>query len=88
MRRLLPLLSLAFVASAFGQSVEATPSGEPAPEVSAREKWGLTIEQYQLIDPSRRPGGETYDYWKARGRGPYGNLLERLPGGPRRPVKL
>ena len=88
MRRLLPLLSLALVASAFGQSVEAKPSGEPAPKVSAREKWGLTMEQYMLIDPSRRPSGEAFKYWKARKRGPYGNLLERIPGGPRRPVKF
>lgn len=56
--------------------------------ISAREKWGLTMEQYALIDPARRPSGDTFKYWKARKRGPYGNLLERVPGGPRRPVKL
>jgi hypothetical protein len=50
------------------------------------EKWGLTMEQYLLIDPSRRPSGDTFKYWSARGRGPYGNLLERIPGGPLRPV--
>jgi hypothetical protein len=46
------------------------------------------MEQYALIDPSRRPSGDTFKYWKARKRGPYGNLLERVPAGPRRPVKL
>ena len=64
-------------------SVDAAP-----PKITAREKWGLTMEQYMLIDPSRRPSGEAFKYWKARKRGPYGNLLERIPGGPRRPVKF
>jgi hypothetical protein len=64
-------------------------STDTAPlKITAREKWGLTMEQYALIDPSRRPSGDTFKYWKARKRGPYGNLLERVPGGPRRPVKL
>lgn len=61
---------------------------EAVPTVSAREKWGLTMGQYVLIDPSRRPNGDIFKYWKARKRGPYGNLLERVPGGPRRPVKF
>jgi len=55
-------------------------------KITAMEKWGLTMEQYLLIDPSRRPSGDTFKYWSARGRGPYGNLLERIPGGPLRPV--
>lgn len=53
-----------------------------------REAWKMTPEQYRRVDPSRRPGGATYIYWKERNRGPYGNLLERVPGGPRRPVKV
>jgi hypothetical protein len=53
-----------------------------------RAAWGMTDVQYRLVHPSRRPGGDTYNYWKARERGPHGNLLERVPGGPRRPVKV
>ena len=67
----------------------AVPAEEGAMKIAtAREKWGLTMEQYMLIDPSRRPSGEAFKYWKARKRGPYGNLLESVPGGPRRPVKF
>lgn len=72
---------------ALAQEVVLATAEAPAPKVTAREKWGLTIEQYALIDPSRRPSGDTFKYWKARKRGPYGNLLERVPGGPLRPVK-
>jgi len=60
----------------------------PAQKPTVLEKWGITFEQYLLIDPSRRPGGDIYKYWRERKRGPYGNLLERIPGGPRRPVKF
>jgi hypothetical protein len=70
------------------QEVLLTTAEAPVPKISAREKWGLTMEQYVLIDPSRRPNGDTFKYWKARKRGPYGNLLERVSGGPRRPVKF
>jgi hypothetical protein len=70
------------------QEVLLTTAEAPVPKISAREKWGLTMEQYALLDPSRRPNGDTFKYWKARKRGPYGNLLERVPGGPRRPVKF
>jgi hypothetical protein len=73
---------------ALAQEVLLTTTEAPAPKITAREKWGLTMEQYALIDPSRRPSGDTFKYWKARKRGPYGNLLERVPGGPRRPVKI
>jgi hypothetical protein len=84
-------LLIVFLASAsagVAQDVLLTTAEAPAPKITAREKWGLTMEQYSLIDPSRRPSGDTFKYWKARKRGPYGNLLERVPGGPRRPVKL
>jgi len=64
------------------------PKATPDELEAQRIKWGLSEEQFLLVDRSRRPGGDTYDYWKARGRGPHGNLLERLPGGPRRPVKI
>jgi len=64
------------------------PKAAPDEIEAQRMKWGLNEEQFLLVDRSRRPGGVTYDYWKARGRGPHGNLLERLPGGPRRPVKI
>ena len=84
-------LLIVFLASAsagLAQDVLLTTAEAPAPKITAREKWGLSMEQYALIDPSRRPSGDTFKYWKARKRGPYGNLLERVPGGPRRPVKL
>jgi hypothetical protein len=84
-------LLIVFLASAsagLAQDVLLTTAEAPAPRITAREKWGLTMEQYALIDPSRRPSGDTFKYWKARKRGPYGNLLERVPGGPRRPVKI
>lgn len=79
---------------AFTASVSAQPANPLVPAVEAEkkpsvlEKWGITYEQYFLINPSRRPGGDTYKYWRERKRGPYGNLLERIPGGPRRPVKF
>lgn len=63
-------------------------AGEQATQPTVLDRWKITVEQYYLIDPSRRPGGETYKYWRERKRGPYGNLLEHVPGGPRRPVKL
>jgi|FLOH01.1.fsa_nt_gi hypothetical protein len=66
-------------------AVDVVTAGSPR-KITAMEKWGLTMEQYLLIDPSRRPSGNTFKYWRARGRGPYGNLVERIPGGPRRPV--
>jgi len=87
MHRLLVIL-FAFASPCLAQEALLTTAEAPAPTISAREKWGLTMEQYALIDPSRRPSGDTFKYWKARKRGPYGNLLERVPGGLRRPVKL
>lgn len=88
MRCAILLLIVAFSWPAAAQEVAVTPAETGTSTVSAREKWGLTMEQYALIDPSRRPSGDTFKYWKARNRGPYGNLLERVPGGPRRPVKF
>ena len=82
------IVFLASASAGLAQDVLLTTAEAPAPKITAREKWGLTMEQYSLIDPSRRPSGDTFKYWKARKRGPYGNLLERVPGGPRRPVKL
>lgn len=85
MRTLLAVLVVS-AASALAQDPAATEAPEARPTVL--ERWNITVEQYYLIDPSRRPGGETFKYWRERKRGPYGNLLERVPGGPRRPVKL
>jgi hypothetical protein len=86
--RWIVLFSLVTALPALAQEVVATSAEGSVPKITAREKWGLTMEQYALIDPSRRPSGDTFKYWKARKRGPYGNLLERVPGGPRRPVKI
>jgi len=80
------LVTMAFPALAQESVSVSAESG--APKITAREKWGLSMEQYTLIDPSRRPSGEAFKYWKARKRGPYGNLLERIPGGPLRPVRF
>jgi hypothetical protein len=80
------LLLLAVTATAWPQNAISTVAVEPPPKITAMEKWGLTMEQYRLVHPSRRPSGDTFKYWRARGRGPYGNLLERIPGGPLRPV--
>jgi len=80
------LVLLAAAATGWSQNAIDTVVVEPAPKITAMEKWGLTMEQYQLVHPSRRPSGDTFKYWRARGRGPYGNLLERIPGGPLRPV--
>lgn len=88
MRCAIFLLIVAFSWPAAAQEVAVAPAEAGPLKISAREKWGLTMEQYVLIDPSRRPNGDTFKYWKARKRGPYGNLLERVPGGPRRPVKF
>lgn len=88
MKLFVTFLLLAVSGSAWGQEPVASVAETGPTKISAREKWGLTMEQYVLIDPSRRPNGDTFKYWKARKRGPYGNLLERVPGGPRRPVKF
>jgi len=67
----------------------AQPSAEAVEAAEAqRAAWGMNDAQYRLVHPSRRPGGDTYAYWTERNRGPHGNLLERVAGGPRRPVKL
>ena len=88
MRFAIILLLFALSWPTAAQEVAVAPAETGLLKISAREKWGLTMEQYALLDPSRRPSGDIFKYWKARKRGPYGNLLERVPGGPRRPVKL
>ena len=81
------IILLALMATSLAQdpvAIKSTPDEMDAQRVV----WGLSEAQLLLVHPSRRPGGDTYDYWQKRGRGPYGNLLERIPGGPRRPVKI
>lgn len=95
MRAFLLLLLTAAVVIA-QDDAPATPAPAPpaapaapepqVPQKTLREIWGLTLEQYQLIDPSRRRNGDTYKYFRASHRGPHGNMLERIPGGPRRPL--
>jgi hypothetical protein len=85
MRTAFFLLLLVLTPGFAQEEVSVVTTGTP-PKITAMEKWGLTMEQYQLVHPSRRPSGDTFKYWRARGRGPYGNLLERIPGGPLRPV--
>ena len=84
------LALLLAVASALAQEVVPVvppPTAAAAPTKTAvKIPWGLTIDQYRLVDPSRRPGGSTFTYQKARGRGPYGNLVEHVAGGPQRSV--
>lgn len=82
------LLSFALPVAAQEAPVLADATEPPPQKPTALEKWGITFEQYLLLDPSRRPGGDTYKYWRERKRGPYGNLVERIAGGPRRPVKF
>jgi hypothetical protein len=84
--RTLLVVFMVSAASALAQDPSAAEASGARPTVL--ERWNITVEQYYLIDPSRRPGGETFKYWRERKRGPYGNLLERIPGGPRRPVKF
>lgn len=87
MRFVLPLF-LATAVLAVAQDAAVLDDREEVQNPTVLEKWDITLEQYLLIDPSRRPGGDTYQYWRERKRGPYGNLLERIPGGPRRPVRF
>jgi hypothetical protein len=89
-RTLTPMITRVLLALACSSAMTlAQPSAELVEANDAqRAAWGMTDEQYRLVHPSRRPGGDTYAYWDARGRGPFGNLLERIAGGPRRPVKL
>jgi hypothetical protein len=88
MRNFFCLVLLLTAAGAVVGQEPVPPKATPDELEAQRIKWGLSEEQFLLVDRSRRPGGDTYDYWKARGRGPHGNLLERVPGGPRRPVKI
>lgn len=88
MRAFLLLLLTASVVLAQDASAPRQPAAvEVAPPAKTlREVWGLTVAQYQLVDPSRRRNGDTYKYFSASRRGPHGNMLERIPGGPRRPL--
>ena len=88
MRALLLLLFTASVVIAQDLPAVEKPAAveAPPPAKTLREVWGLTVAQYQLVDPSRRRNGDTYKYFSASRRGPHGNMLERIPGGPRRPV--
>ncbi len=79
-------LLLFAVTAGWAQEEGSVVTTETPPKITAMEKWGLTMEQYRLVHPSRRPSGDAFKYWRARSRGPYGNLLERIPGGPLRPV--
>ena len=100
-----PLALVLLLVTVFGAVAQesAVPKAPVDESEAQRIKWGLSEAQYRLVHPSRRPGGDTYNYWKDRTvrvtdgngkvlfetkRGPYGNLLERIPGGPRRPVKI
>lgn len=86
--RIIVALLLASAAVASAQDPATAPADESSAKPTVLDRWKITAEQYYLIHPSRRPGGEAYKYWRERKRGPYGNLLERIPGGPRRPVKF
>ncbi|MFZ4482674.1 MAG: hypothetical protein ACOYOL_01675 [Chthoniobacterales bacterium] len=87
MRYSLLALLLAVAPALAQEVVPVVPVTTAAPAKTAvKIPWGLTIDQYRLVDASRRPGGSTFTYQKARGRGPFGNLVEHVPGGPQRSV--
>ncbi|MBU3665807.1 MAG: hypothetical protein FGM15_08030 [Chthoniobacterales bacterium] len=80
------LLLLLGVSLAVAQEAPKQPDAAPAPQKTLRQIWGMTEAQYQLVDPSRRRNGDMFKYFRAKRRGPHGNMLEHIPGGPRRPV--
>jgi hypothetical protein len=87
MRYSLLALLLAVAPALAQEVVPVVPVTTATPAKTAvKIPWGLTIDQYRLVDASRRPGGSTFTYQKARGRGPFGNLVEHVPGGPQRSV--
>ncbi len=95
MRYLVPALLLAIAPVVMAQQPDTTtaaltPKKEAplTPDELQRAAWKLTVEQYALVHPSRRPGGVMYNFHKQFQRGPHGNLMERIPGGPLRPVAL
>ena len=63
MRSVLPLL-LATTVLAVAQEPLVLADQEEVQKPTVLEKWGITFEEYLLIDPSRRPGGDTYKYWR------------------------
>jgi hypothetical protein len=95
MRIFIPLLLLALSSIVVAQQpdvpVPAQKSQKEAPKTPdelQQAAWKMSREQYALVHPSRRPGGEMYKFHRPFKRGPHGNLLERLAGGPMRPVSL
>ena len=86
MRPLLSLALLAIGATSVVAQQPAAPVEAPPAKRTLREVWKMTEAEYLRVDPSRRRNGATYAYFAARNRGPHGNLLEQLPGGPVRPV--
>jgi hypothetical protein len=85
---LLALLAAAAPAAAVAQQPAAMATEAPTAKRTLREVWKMTEQEYLLVDPSRRRNGDTYAYQAARipARGPHGNLIEQVPGGPVRPV--
>lgn len=85
---LLALVAAAGTACAVAQQPVAVDPVTTAPKRTLREVWKMTEAEYLLVDPSRRRNGATYAYQAARipARGPHGNLLEQIAGGPVRPV--
>jgi hypothetical protein len=95
MRVFIPVLLLALTSIAAAQQsdvpvVTQQPKKEApkSPDELQQAIWKMNAEQYALVHPSRRPGGEMYKYHRPFKRGPHGNLLERLVGGPSRPVSF
>ena len=64
------------------------PPVEQKPARTLQEIWKMTEQEYLRVHPSRRRDGEMFKYHRARARGPHGNLLERVPGGPVRPARV
>jgi hypothetical protein len=95
MRLLIPVLFLAVTSVASAQQPDVTVAPQQTkkeapktPDELQQAAWKMSAEQYALVHPSRRPGGEMYKFHRPFKRGPHGNLLERLAGGPIRPVSL
>lgn len=95
MKMLVPALLLAMASSLTAQQPDAAAAPQSqkkaaplTPDELQRSAWKLSVEQYALVHPSRRPGGVMYNFHKKFQRGPHGNLMERVPGGPLRPVAL
>lgn len=83
MKSLLFLLLTASLASS-----QDEPAVEQKPARTLQEIWKMTEQEYLRVHPSRRRDGEMFKFHRDRRRGPHGNLLERVPGGPVRPVRV